>query len=401
MASEILLHRHELSTHTLPPNNVSYTGITNLISFVSKRPVVTSEFEVDTSKFSRRTSVRSVMTAETGDETMNTQSVTCPLDDDNDDFDLYSNESNEDKDDSISSETERQQLLLIQQGLHNVHMTEDSTDAEVSDQDVPIDTSTSINQRQHQASSVACEVGNCLKSILKRTKVDEIPIRNKGWRNLPKVDLHSLRSLHASLKHNDSQVYAPSTLISRPKKVNFGEMRIRNYSQTIGDNPSVSFGTPIALDWEYEEIVPTIMIEDYEAVRCKRRSPRQMMLNYYHRRNILQHAYGYSEQQLDLAEKCTNKFKRQRNLTKLWLPCFVVEDMVTSAVRKTKRNWSKRSKADGLLTTAGSDDVLEHNFTKSVAATDIDISNTSKATNVTSSSTLTSCQDQNFEAIEL
>jgi hypothetical protein len=62
--------------------------------------------------------------------------------------------------------------------------------------------------------------------------------------------------------------------------VAFSSVVIREYDQTIGDNPSVSYGPPISLDWEYTQL-QTVTLEHYEAHRPPRRSMRQMCMNYY------------------------------------------------------------------------------------------------------------------------
>jgi len=119
--------------------------------------------------------------------------------------------------------------------------------------------------------------------------------------------------------------------------VSFGEVRIRSYEQTIGDNPSVSYGAPIALDWDYEEDLP-VPLDEYEGAReGTRRTVRQLCLPYYVRKNLLTWRFGHSEQELEQAEREANKAKRQRELTKVLLPAHKIEDLFESARRKTKR----------------------------------------------------------------
>lgn len=406
MASDALLRAYESQSTLVPLTINSCSNIPNVIALVHTLPKVVSKEKDNKSSFSRRISIQSLMTTETSDETMNTHSHACPLEDYNDDFDLLSIECNEEKDDTVTDEADRRQQLMIQQGLNNVHMTEDSTDDVVSDPNYKISNSHLLYQSQPPS-------GSCRKSTIKPSKVEDIPIRNKGWRNLPKVDLQSLKALHESIMCNNATKYLQSDPDCNPKRVHFGDMRIRNYSQTIGDNPSVSYGTPIALDWDYEELVPPILIDDYESVRGARRSARQMMLNYYHRRNILHYAYGYSEQQLDQAEKCTNKFKRQRALTKYFLPCSVLEDLLTSIVRKANRHILKQKHADSVVPIREAIVLRKGTVVKPCPVQDIDFS-TSKSTNITSASTQTSSsyasrenaaiamnEQQRYETIEL
>jgi hypothetical protein len=123
--------------------------------------------------------------------------------------------------------------------------------------------------------------------------------------------------------------------------VRFHEIQVRAYEQTMGDNPSVSYGPPISLDWVYEELEP-MDLEVYEATRRPRRTMRQMMLNFYNRRDILTRRCGFSEEELKVAKHEANKIKRGRAMTKALLPYQIMEEVMQSAVRKTKRFTQRR-----------------------------------------------------------
>lgn len=140
----------------------------------------------------------------------------------------------------------------------------------------------------------------------------------------------------------DPLVVSPTstTMSKQQPKVSFDKIYIRNYSQTIGDNPSVSFGTPISLDWDYEES-HALSVDDYESCIPRRRTVREMMLNYYNRRNVLKHRCGHTDAEIDAGERKVNAIKRQRSLTKAFLNLSMVEDFVESACRKAKRGLSK------------------------------------------------------------
>jgi len=127
------------------------------------------------------------------------------------------------------------------------------------------------------------------------------------------------------------------------KNVVFHEVTVRDYSITLGDHPNVSYGPPIMLSWDYLEYDP-LAIDEYEIHHEKRRNMRQMMLNYYRRRDMLL-CYGeYNQEELRAAWKAVKKVKRQRYITRSYftpLPVRVVEDACESAVRKIKRRMSK------------------------------------------------------------
>lgn len=124
---------------------------------------------------------------------------------------------------------------------------------------------------------------------------------------------------------------------SRPKSVGFDTVKIRFYSQTMGDHPAVSYGPPISLDWDYEQ-QEDISLEDYESQRVfARRTMRQLVISYYRRKAILSRDYGFSEEELVKAKKDADKIKFKRAITNTLLPTMCVEAVFESAGRKAKR----------------------------------------------------------------
>mmetsp|Transcript_20487 Transcript_20487/g.44582 ORF Transcript_20487/g.44582 Transcript_20487/m.44582 type:complete len:227 (-) Transcript_20487:112-792(-) len=126
------------------------------------------------------------------------------------------------------------------------------------------------------------------------------------------------------------------------KRVSFDAVKIRSYQQTMGDNPSVSYGPPIQLDWDYEEH-NGIDIDAFEADRgLSRRTMRQMHISYYQRKHFLMRECGFTEGEVAKAKKDANKVKFLRDVTRTLLPVMKVEDALESAGRKAKRIISKR-----------------------------------------------------------
>lgn len=157
---------------------------------------------------------------------------------------------------------------------------------------------------------------------------------------LQKPESSSANDSSSSKINNDENniTYNPKQLRrSASSSVRFGEVHIRRYAQTVGDNPSVSFGCPITLDWDFEVKKPT-PVNDYEEKRAPhRRNANQLTLNSYHRRNLLSWKFGHSPEELAKAEAKANKTKRERAMTLVLLPTAKVEEVLHSAVRKTKR----------------------------------------------------------------
>lgn len=110
----------------------------------------------------------------------------------------------------------------------------------------------------------------------------------RRWKSLPAVDLDQIlqdvKSLSDScdaspLKHASSSLEIGRNSNSN-NSVSFDSICIRFYAQMVGDNPSVTYGPPISLDWDYEEM-EAIAVDEYERNRPKRRNVRQMVLSHY------------------------------------------------------------------------------------------------------------------------
>ena len=116
-------------------------------------------------------------------------------------------------------------------------------------------------------------------SILKsRTKFEPRYInystKRRSWRALPSPDSNHIKDLTA-------QSSSRRLRSSSSNSVSFTSVTIRSYEQTIGDNPAVSYGTPISLDWNYEEH-DSIELDSYEIKRSlNRRTRHQMVIDHY------------------------------------------------------------------------------------------------------------------------
>jgi hypothetical protein len=107
----------------------------------------------------------------------------------------------------------------------------------------------------------------------------------------------------------------------------------------MGDNPAVSAGPPISLDWNYEEI-PRLPLRDFE--RFKQSRPKVLNVRYLtitpeFRRGILTRA-GFHDDEIEDVEKQMMKIRNQRTITRLSFPFYRVEVAVRSAGRKIQRS---------------------------------------------------------------
>ena len=172
-----------------------------------------------------------------------------------------------------------------------------------------------------------------------------------------------------------------------PKRnISFGTLQIREHSVTMGDNPSVTTGTPIQLDWLsydlaarplFDDPEPETYIEDdttnasrnntaagdttpttnqQQQQQQKRApsspqytpsvvasSPGDFVLSKAHRQRLLQQQ-GYTQREIHRTQKQMEKIKYQREVTKFVATQYPLvhdlEDFVESTTRKVKRAFS-------------------------------------------------------------
>jgi len=178
----------------------------------------------------------------------------------------------------------------------------------------------------------------------------------------------------ASLKSVDSScslLTRDITDSSRDKSVRFSSVDVRDYTLCLGDNPSVTRGVPISLDWEYDE-AQSYEIDTYERDRCEdRRDSDELKLPSLQRVQMLKRL-GYSRgeinervKEVDIikdkrfstrrkAEREDNRKKLVRRVVKS------VGKILPSGTRKTE-HWSFVAKTERCNTNSGvesDDDVL-------------------------------------------
>jgi hypothetical protein len=125
---------------------------------------------------------------------------------------------------------------------------------------------------------------------------------------------------------------------TRPQNnVKFDSIQVRNYSVTLGDNPSCAYGPPLTLDWEYDERDP-ISVDQYEG--AKKNPPRkvhQMHLLSRKRQQILKEAAGITDDEMEMVMDEMRKIQKDRNMTKVSLPFAKLQEASESIGRKWNR----------------------------------------------------------------
>lgn len=94
--------------------------------------------------------------------------------------------------------------------------------------------------------------------------------------------------------------------------VSFCQIEIREYEQTLVDNPCVTKGPPIGLDWNYEEC-GSFQVDDYELHKgANRRSRSMMMIPSFVREKQLCQEWNVTKAEIQKMKKKVSKQKRQR-----------------------------------------------------------------------------------------
>jgi len=117
--------------------------------------------------------------------------------------------------------------------------------------------------------------------------------------------------------------------------IKFTSITIRTYDCTIGDNPACKDGIPVSLDWSFTERDP-VSLNEYESTRPPRRTRRQLAMSTITRRNLLVNHFGYSEKDVQKAERDIKIIQKKREQSKTTSP-----GIGKMAKRMLKRTFSK------------------------------------------------------------
>ncbi len=126
---------------------------------------------------------------------------------------------------------------------------------------------------------------------------------------------------------------SPSSLLRYPKKVSFSTLEIREYGIIPGDNPAVTGGCPLSIDWVYDSVF-TCSVENYEEVRPKTRSMTELRIPSREREETLRRV-GFSRRDIQEGTKNANITRHQRRRTEETMKLAPVQEFLERAKRKT------------------------------------------------------------------
>lgn len=132
-----------------------------------------------------------------------------------------------------------------------------------------------------------------------------------------------------------------------PRSVQFGEIQIREYSITIGDNPSCSNGAPISLDWFHTKSDLLFQLENYEEYRePHRRQHAQLRMPKKVRLDILHNNWDFSLRSILAAEHETDLVRNKRQKTSIRARRAILrEESMKSMKQSFKKLFSCRRKS--------------------------------------------------------
>jgi len=166
---------------------------------------------------------------------------------------------------------------------------------------------------------LGADATSCRRKLLRRLSLDSSSVAYGSLNDLLRRDsehyLGRSSSVHSKIDRSSSVRSKPDDLSQCSGSVSFHEVRIREYPMTVGDNPAVSSGVAVTLDWDpIEEGSYCVPVDAYEESHPDRRDSSQMRMPAYARRELLSHS-GHSMQDIKRGLKDVNIAKRRRSRT--------------------------------------------------------------------------------------
>ena len=136
-----------------------------------------------------------------------------------------------------------------------------------------------------------------------RTFSDSSVARTTSTRSASSTESQCMHSLlHSSLQSDGSS-----------KSVKFGNISIREFDVTVGDNPACSSGVPISLSWNYNPVHEEFPVEVFENYRDGQRcTPDELKLSERVRYQMLVDEWKVSKSKIARAERQCRQTKNER-----------------------------------------------------------------------------------------
>ena len=139
----------------------------------------------------------------------------------------------------------------------------------------------------------------------------------------PKVVVRNSMESNSSRSVDLGTVRFGRTDTTRVHSIQYGNVEIREYSNTLGDHPACSDGPPISLGWSFRARPVAMSVDEYEASRGPRRDWPDLAIPKERRERILvRSGYSYEEILEAIVHKRCDQVSRERTLSRLKYQAF-------------------------------------------------------------------------------
>eukprot|EP00592_Proboscia_alata_P021910 CAMPEP_0194401906 /NCGR_PEP_ID=MMETSP0176-20130528/592_1 /TAXON_ID=216777 /ORGANISM="Proboscia alata, Strain PI-D3" /LENGTH=187 /DNA_ID=CAMNT_0039198917 /DNA_START=223 /DNA_END=786 /DNA_ORIENTATION=+ len=125
----------------------------------------------------------------------------------------------------------------------------------------------------------------------------------------------------------------------RKLHVSFGNIEVREYSQTLVDHPGATYGPSIGLSWDHVS-AKTLDIEAHECYRIfhtPRRVGNALAMTHCVRRQFLQNELNISREEIEKACSEAERIQKQRLSSRARIPLEPMDVVIESLKRKVAR----------------------------------------------------------------
>jgi len=125
----------------------------------------------------------------------------------------------------------------------------------------------------------------------------------------------------------------------RKLHVSFGNIEVREYSQTLVDHPGATYGPSIGLSWDHVS-AKTLDIEAHECYRIfhtPRRVGNALAMTHSVRRQFLQNELNISREEIEKACSEAERIQKQRLSSRARIPLEPMDVVIESLKRKVAR----------------------------------------------------------------
>mmetsp|Transcript_17565 Transcript_17565/g.24764 ORF Transcript_17565/g.24764 Transcript_17565/m.24764 type:complete len:290 (+) Transcript_17565:145-1014(+) len=136
--------------------------------------------------------------------------------------------------------------------------------------------------------SKGCMIVRTLEESLGESDIYSAEIRRQIRKSRKSLNLSSdtISNDSKSIVKRNTSISNTSNCSKSEISVSFESVEFREYPIILGDNPAVSTGAPLTIDWDYQQ-VDKVQIDEYESKRPARRSYVQMAIPKRHREELL------------------------------------------------------------------------------------------------------------------